>query len=97
LPSKKEAINSARKLLEELRIDERTMKVLSVTNSFAVISESPKDENPEKFPTSVNVNFTNELGGLPVFGSGAKTQVSFINNDQLVEFLHFNRTPKQEL
>ncbi len=96
LPNKEEAVQHARKLLEQLRIDQKTMKLLSVTNSFTAVSESPKDTNPREFPTNVNVNFTHELEGLPVFGSGAKTQVSFINNDQLVEFLHFYRTPKQE-
>lgn len=95
LPSEKEAIRSAQKLLEQLRIDQSTLKVHSVSNSFASISESPNDKNPEKFPTSINVNFTHELEGLPIFGSGAKTQLSFINTDQLIEFIHFNRTLKQ--
>lgn len=95
LPSEREAVHNARKLLEKLKIDERTMKLHSVSNSFAATSESPKDRNPKEFPTSVNVNFTHELEGLPIFGAGAKTQVSFINNDQLVQFVHFNRTPKQ--
>jgi hypothetical protein len=96
LPSEKDAVQSAQKLLEKLNIDQSTMKVHSVSNSFASISESPNDKDPEKIPTSVNVNFTHELEGLPIFGSGAKTQISFINNDQLIEFLHFNRTPKQD-
>ncbi|MFK7746967.1 MAG: hypothetical protein AB8B65_01120 [Kordia sp.] len=95
LPSEKEAIRSAQKLLEQLKIDTRTMKVHSVSNSFTATSESPKDGNPEAIPTSVNVNFTHQLEGLPIFGSGAKTQISFVNNDQLVQFVHFNRTPKQ--
>jgi len=96
LPSEKEAVRSAQKLLEQLNIDNRTLKVHSVSNSFASFSESPNDKDPEKFPTNVNVNFTHELDGLPIFGSGAKTQISFINNDQLIEFIHFNRTLKQQ-
>ena len=96
LPSEKEAIRNAQKLLEELKIDTSTMKVHSVSNSFTSTSESPKDKNVEQFPTSVNVNFTHELDGLPIYGSGAKTQISFINNDQLIQFVHFNRIPKQD-
>lgn len=95
LPSEDEAIHNARKLLERLKIDESTMKVHSISNSFAATSKSPEDRNSEKIPTSVNVNFTHQLEGLPIFGSGAKTQISFINNDQLVQFAHFNRIPKQ--
>lgn len=95
LPSEKEAIQNAERLLEKLNIDTKTMKMHSVSNSFTSVSESPKDENPELFPTSVNVNFTHQLEGLPIFGSGAKTQISYVNNDQLVQFVHFNRTPKQ--
>ncbi|WP_046755923.1 hypothetical protein [Kordia jejudonensis] len=96
LPSEKEAIHNAQKLLEQLQIDQKTMKVHSVTNSFAAFSESPKDTDVKEFPTSVNVNFIHELSGLPVFGSGAKTQVSYVNKDQLVQLYHFHRTPKQE-
>jgi len=96
LPDERQAIRSAEKLLEALQIDTSSMKLHSVQHNFAAFSESPKDENAEKFPTSTNVNFMHELDGLPVFGSGAKTQLSFINNDQLVEFLHFNRIPKAE-
>lgn len=96
LPSEKDAIRNATKLLEELKIDASTMKVYSVSNTFTATSESPKDKKTEEIPTSVNVHFTHELEGFPIFGSGAKTQVSYINNDQLVQLVHFNRTPKQE-
>ncbi|WP_298424060.1 hypothetical protein [uncultured Kordia sp.] len=96
LPSEKEAVHNAQKLLEELKIDTSTMKVHSVSNTFTSTSESPKDTDSEKIPTSVNVNFTHQLEGLPIFGSGAKTQISYINNNQLVQIAHFNRVPKQE-
>ena len=93
---KDEAIQNAERLLEKLKIDTQFIKLHSVSNTIAASSKSPKDEKGEQFPTSVNVNFNYELDGLPLFGSGAKTQVSYINNDQAVEILHFYRTPKQD-
>ncbi|QHI37280.1 hypothetical protein IMCC3317_26590 [Kordia antarctica] len=95
LPNKDEAVQNAVKRLEALKIDTQFMKLHSVSNNFAAFSKSPKDAKGEQFPTSVNVNFNYELEGLPLFGAGAKTQVSYINNDQTVEILHFYRTPKQ--
>ncbi len=96
LPDRDEATKNAVQLLETLKIDTQFMKLQSVTNNIAAFSRSPKDEKGEQYPTSVNVNFTYELDGFPLFGAGAKTQVSYVNKDQSVEVLHFYRTPKQE-
>ncbi|AXG69158.1 hypothetical protein KORDIASMS9_01377 [Kordia sp. SMS9] len=95
LPDRDEATKNAVQLLEKLKIDTQFMKLQSVTNNIAAFSRSPKDEKGEQYPTSVNINFSYELDGFPLFGSGAKTQVSYVTKDQSVEVLHFYRTPKQ--
>lgn len=94
LPTNEAALESAKRLIKALKIDSKYLKFKSITSNEVAISES-SEKDSKSAPTGVSVNFSYVLDDMPLFGSGAKTQLTFSNGSDLVEFLHFYRNPRK--
>lgn len=93
LPGEKKAQRSAIDFLEKNKLLIPGAKIYSTTYTTVAIRKDGSDKIDE-FNTEVHVNLRYELDGLPVFGPGAKTRVSFINSNKTSGVYHFWRNPE---
>jgi len=93
--SEKRAAANADSYLEEMELSEKRSKPISVTYTETVI-ERKKGEKTIEAVTHQHVNYGFSLDGLPVWGSGAKIQITYGENNQIVEALKFWRETKKE-
>jgi len=93
--SEKKAIEKANPYLKTVGLADRKAKPKSVSYTETFIERS-KDKQPTGVITHQHVNYEFSLDDLPVFGPGAKIQVTFSENNQVVEVLKFWREPKKE-
>ena len=95
LPDAKTAQEKAQKFLKENGLLLDNAAVHSVTHT-TIVAAKPDDKRAEEYNTEVHVNFRYSLDGLPVFGPGAKTRVSFVTDRINSGVYHFWREVKQE-
>ena len=93
--SEKEAIAKADSYLEAAGLADKKARPNSVTYA-ATLFETKKDREPSEAVTQQHVNYEFSLDDLPVWGPGAKIQVTFGEDNQVVEVLKFWREPKKE-
>lgn len=92
LPDRQQAIEQAAAVLEERGLAQPEASVVSVTES--VHSRiGPGNEVLARYPVATHVNHTFHLDGLPVFGPGAKLQVTLGDRSSLVQLYAFWRSP----
>jgi len=97
LPDNNSAQDLALKFLKEngLMLDAAAIHSVSYTT---VIAAKPDEKTGDEYNTEVHVNFRYSLDGLPVFGPGAKTRVSFVTDSINSGVYHFWRevTPQSK-
>lgn len=95
LPDVKTAQEKARKFLSEngLLLDNASFH--SVTHT-TIVAAKPGEKKADEYNTEVHVNLRYSLDGLPVFGPGAKTRVSFVTDRINSGVYHFWREVTQE-
>lgn len=90
-----QAIELALAYLHEKGLADDRASVKSVTyTELSRIGQEQKE--PETFPIAVHVNFGFTLDGLPVFGPGAKMQVTIEDESTVTEFYKFWRAPVED-
>jgi hypothetical protein len=94
-PNEKEAIAKANTYLKTIDFNDKQANSVSVTYT-ETLYERNKHKEPLKVITQQHVNYEFRLEGLPVWGSGAKIQVTFGKNNQVIEVFKFWRKPKKE-
>ena len=93
--SEKKAIAKADSYLKAVELADKRAKPNSVTYTEALF-ERKKDKKPIEAITHQHVNYDFSLDDLPVWGPGAKIQVTFGEDNQVMEVLKFWREPKKE-
>jgi hypothetical protein len=94
LPDDKEAVSRANMFLERYRLSDADASLHSVTQSRH--SRIGKDNKVLlNHPVAKHVNYVFRIDGLPVFGPGAKMQVTFTNEETPVQIYKFWRETKQ--
>lgn len=94
-PNEKEAIFKANTYLAKVELASKLANPVSVTYT-ETLYESNNQKVPLKVITSQHVNYEFRLEEIPIWGPGAKTQVTFGENNQVIEVLKFWREPKKE-
>jgi hypothetical protein len=94
LPDEAESIRIADEFLRRAGLgDERTTRY-SVT--YTEVARSERDQiDPPSQRTAVHVNYRYSLDQLPIFGPGAKMQVTIGSQGRVVEMYRFWREPKK--
>jgi hypothetical protein len=93
LPAQQQAIEQAAAMLEQRGVAQPEGSVASVTES--VHSRiGPGNEVLARYPVAIHVNHGFRLGGLRVFGPGAKLQVTLGDRSSLVQLYTFWRHPR---
>jgi hypothetical protein len=95
LLSEEEAIVEADSYLRTTGIADKRARPKSVTFTEVLIEKSINRE-PIEIISQQHVNYEFSLDDLPIWGPGAKIQVTFGNDKQVMEVLKFWREPKQE-
>lgn len=93
LPQEDRAIRLARTFLRARKLADKNASVKSVT--YTILSRADKGQEAEDFPVALHVNFGFSLDSLPVFGPGAKMQVTFGSKDKVIGVYKFWRKPKE--
>lgn len=93
--SEKEAIAKADSYLETVGLADKKASPNSVTYTETLF-ERNRDKKPVEAITQQHVNYEFSLDDLPVWGAGAKIQVTFGDDNQVMEVLKFWREPKKE-
>lgn len=93
LPSKEEAQRIADELVEKLGESSEAARLRAVEPIKAAVSTSP--DSKRSYRTGLVVDYRYELARLPVFGPGAKLQVSLVGGGEVSEFLVFWRKPRK--
>lgn len=97
LPSEDEALQASRAYLREHLLDDPNLTAPQV--GYTMVSRvDPRrlDHDEGEVPAALHVNYRFELDGLPVFGAGAKVQVTFGAPGRPTEALRFWREPVPE-
>ncbi len=95
LPDAKNAQEKALKFLRENGLLLNNAAFHSVTHT-TIVATKPDEKRGDEYNTEVHVNFRYSLDGLPVFGPGAKTRVSFVSDKINSGVYHFWREVTQE-
>lgn len=95
LPEEASARKEAGAFLRKHKISTQAASVESVTQSVLSRVERRR-KTVETTPVALHVNYRFALEGLPVFGPGAKIQVTFGNQKRVVEFYRFWRATKAD-
>jgi regulatory protein YycI of two-component signal transduction system YycFG len=90
LPSEKAAKETAIKFLDKNKLLLPGAKIYSTTYTTIAVNKSDSKKF-EEYNTEVHVNIRYELDGLPIFGPGAKTRLSFVNSNKTSGVYHFWR------
>ena len=90
LPDDITAVEVASDTLTKMQISIENA-VLGQVNHTELLTISKPVQAFRKGRTAVHVNYTFELDGLPVFGPGAKMQLSFVSKEKMSEFVYFWR------
>jgi hypothetical protein len=95
LPDEKTAVESAAAYLKDHGLALASRRPPDVTwAELSIFHRGMK--KPETKPVAIHVNYRYELDGLPVFGPGAKTCVTFGGKAKVLECYHFWRATKEE-
>lgn len=94
-PREKEAIAGANAYLKETGLSDGRAIPVSVTYTETLL-EKNGDKEPKRFIENQHVNYVFEIDDLPVWGPGAKIQVTFGETNDIVEVLRFWREPEPE-
>jgi hypothetical protein len=95
LPNDEEARGLAKKYLRDRKLLLANAHERGVTH--AELSTLRRGRSvPDTKRVAVHVNYGYELDGLPVFGAGAKTRVTFGGRGKALECYHFWRAAKRE-
>lgn len=94
-PDDKQAIALADEYLKKTNLSDASAKPVSVTYS-EVLYEKDGDTRPKRVVVGQHVNYAFTLDGIPVWGPGAKIQVTFGANNEVVEALKFWRPPSRD-
>jgi hypothetical protein len=94
-PSEREAIAKANAHLKALGLADTRAKPVSVEYTETMY-EKDTEKEPVKATTDQHVNYHFTLDDLPVWGPGAKMQVTFGYDLAVTEVLKFWREPKKE-
>ncbi|MNU81964.1 hypothetical protein D3C71_716410 [compost metagenome] len=95
LPDARTAQEKALRFLKENGLLLNSASFHSVTHT-TVVATKPNEKKGDEYNTEVHVNFRYSLDGLPVFGPGAKTRVSFVSDKINSGVYHFWREVTQE-
>lgn len=96
IPDKDVAIKKANSIIESLNLNSNLLKFKSIGYNYLSVSKSPKKRDKQEVPTNILVNYGFEINKIPIFGPGAKVQVSFTSKNSLAEFLFFFRNLQDE-
>lgn len=94
-PPEEEAISRANTYLAAMGLTDKQANTVSVTYTETFYLRDEQKE-PQKAITNQHINYVFRLDGLPVWGPGAKIQVTYGSDDQVTEVLKFWREPKKE-
>lgn len=94
LPSREQALEMAREQLRRLGLDQGQIRSMDVSYTEAAASTSPENGS-EAQRTSIEVNISFAWEDLPVFGPGAKAQISMVDGGKMSEMLYFWRQPDE--
>lgn len=94
-PNEKEAISKANTYLKAMGLADKQANPVSVTYTETLF-ERNEHKKPLEVITNQHVNYEFRLDGLPVWGPGAKIQVTYGGDNQVTEVLKFWREPKKE-
>jgi len=90
LPSPQSARAAADRVLKEMDVDMELLRFRSTDYTQVSIAKTRKGR-PRSYRTSICTTYGFELDSLPVFGAGAKAQVSMVEKGVLSEVLVFWR------
>jgi hypothetical protein len=95
--SKEEATRRALSYLETYNQQDNRAALEAISQGMmATIKPSPSAPNTDAKPFSIVANFGFSLDRLPIFGPGAKMQVTFGAGKQVTEFYKFWREPIED-
>lgn len=93
-PGDKKAIQLANAHLKSVGLADRRAKPVSVAYTDCLIERSP-DKEPLQVRAEQHVNYAFRVDGLPIWGPGAKMQVTFGEGGAVTEVLKFWREPSK--
>lgn len=93
LPEERSSKEIALSFLKNNKLIPDDTVIYSITHTTVAI-RNEGDERVKEFDTEVHVNFRYRMGGLPVFGPGAKTRVSLADAEVMSGVYQFLRKAK---